>query len=349
MSKMVVSVWALLAIGAAPAIWSEAAAQEFTTVDIQSQAYSGSRPIAVHLPVGYTDESRSYPVLYVLNEQENALWAADIVDFLSGRAIDKMIVVGLPSQGNYGGDNYPFAGPGSEPNEGATAYASFLQSEVIPYIDANYRTEDSRFIVGHSLSGLFVTNLFLTDPDAFNLSIIVSPSFHQAPQIVDLMREKLGQADVADGAGAVYMTIGGLEHALIQEGYARMREVFETQAPEGLVWASDTIAYDNHRATAYAGLYAGLSWAYRGWGSQEAMAELGVDGVIAHYDELSETLGYAMVPAEGDFAGLGGFLLNRRNNPDGAAVAFNVELHYYPGSEEARAGLAEATAARPSD
>jgi len=321
-------------------------AQDFETIDLDSKVYKNGRPILVHLPTAYQEEARKYPVLYVLNGEDNFRWASQIADLLAElNEIDSMIVVGLPDQGDYGGDNYPFASEEtSDPSPDAARYAAFLRSEVIPYVDANYRTEKARFIAGHSLSGLFVTNLFLTDPDGFNLFIATSPSLQYAPQMSGMVQEQLNSGGER---GALYFTIGELEHKLIQDGFSRMRAVLEAHGSERDSIQVDSIPYNNHRSAAYAGLYDALSWAYSGWGTHESMPERfgSVEGIVAHYQRLSDRLGYEIKPREGDLAGMAGFLLHKLSDPEGAAIGYQAELHFYPDSEEAEEGYEQALAA----
>lgn len=321
-------------------------AQVFERINLDSKIYKNGRPILVHLPVAYKEEARKYPVLYVLNGEDNFRWASQIADFLADlNEIDSIIVVGLPDQGDYGQDNYPFASQDtSSTSPDAERYAAFLRSEVIPYVDANYRAEESRFIAGHSLSGLFVTNLFLTDPDGFNLFIAISPSLQYAPQMPGMVEEQLKSSDQR---GALYFTIGELEHKLIQDGFSRMRAVLEAHGSEHDSIQVDIIPYNNHRSAAYAGLYNALSWAYAGWGTHESMPEElgGVEGIVAHYQRLSDRLGYEIKPREGDLAGMAGFLLNQLGDPKGAAIGYQAELYFYPDSEEAARGYEQALAA----
>ena len=321
-------------------------AQSFKKIDLASRVYENGRPILVHLPDTYSEETRSYPVLYVLNEEDNFLWASQIVDFLSARnEIDSIIVVGLPDQGEYGRDNFPFLSQeSSDPSPPSERYATFLRAEVVPYVNANYRTENSKFIVGHSMSGLFVTNLFRTDPDEFNLYIAISPSLQYAPQLIDMVEKRLNSTD---RRGALYFTIGELEHVLIQKQFARMRDMLKKHGAPQSNLQVDSVPYNNHRSAAYAGLYNALSWAYRGWGTNESMpTNLGsAEGIAEHYARLSELLGYEIRPREGDLVGMAGFLLNRLDDPEGAAIGFQAELHFYPNSEEAAKGYEQAMAA----
>lgn len=160
-------------------------------ISFDSKSLNESRNILVRLPSDYNDNpKKSYPVLITLNDEDNFKWASSIVDIQSSRfGIEDMIVVGLPHNGNYSKDNYPFKKRGSiEYNSQAKNYSTFIRDEALPYIDKNYRTNGGRFIAGHSLSGLFVMNMFMQYPDAFSAFIVLSPSVHHAPQLSGLLK-----------------------------------------------------------------------------------------------------------------------------------------------------------------
>lgn len=306
-----------------------------TAFEYQSTAFSGTRTILVSLPSDYdSSPGRRYPVLYVLNGSENSKWAAEVVGFLADREqIDELIVVGLPADETYGRDNFPYAGPNTaEPGEWARRYETFIRQEAVPHIERTLRTNGARYIAGHSLSGLFVTNLFLHNPRGFNVHFAISPSYHQAPRIVDLMRDALSSGRIA--AGAFYLTVGDLEHSLMRNQVRRMADTLKTHAPKGMRWTYSLIENNNHKATANAGVYEGLTWLYRDWDPTETMAATQTLGEsIAHYDALARLLGYTLIPREGNTISLAGFLLGRINDPAAALNAYRLAHHFYPQSD----------------
>jgi predicted alpha/beta superfamily hydrolase len=303
-------------------------------IEFESAAFSATRKVLVALPSDYdSDPSRRYPVLYVLNESANFEWAADIAEFLAERdEVDELIVVGIPADETYGRDNYPFIGPESrEANVWAERYESHIRNEVIPYVDESFRTNGSRYIAGHSLSGLFVTGLFLHDPEGFDIHLAISPSYHQAPQIIDVMRDALIASDV--DAGALYLAVGDLEHSLMRGHIDEMVETLRNYAPNDIRWTYALLQHNNHRSTASSGLSNGLSWMYRGWDPTEEMAaNQTIDEVAAHYESLADFLGYRLVPREGNTIGLARFLLGRLYEPAAALNAYRIALHFYPDS-----------------
>src|SRR5690606_39393109 len=44
---------------------------------------------------------------------------------------------------------------------GGRNFLNFIEKELIPFIDKNYRTEPNRILVGHSLGGLLTLNSYM--------------------------------------------------------------------------------------------------------------------------------------------------------------------------------------------
>ncbi len=55
--------------------------------------------------------------------------------------------------------------------------SSFIETELVPYVDANYRTQPFRVFTGHSFGGLFAMHALFSRPRLFNGIIAVSPTF----------------------------------------------------------------------------------------------------------------------------------------------------------------------------
>ena len=128
-------------------------------------------------------------------------------------------------------------------------FASFVADELVPTIDAAYRTRtdrDSRVILGTSLGGLFSAYLGILHPDTFGKLAIQSPAFWVSenpnwwtgPSIYSMMDE--AEAGLFD----VYMSTGTINDT--EDGARRMRDVFDAndhalayrEVPEGHSWGN---------------------------------------------------------------------------------------------------------------
>jgi predicted alpha/beta superfamily hydrolase len=55
-------------------------------------------------------------------------------------------------------------------------FFQFMKTELIPYIEKNYKVEPYKIFAGHSLGGITTINCMLTHSDMFNAYIAISPS-----------------------------------------------------------------------------------------------------------------------------------------------------------------------------
>lgn len=151
-------------------------------------------PIWVALPADYAAHpEKRYPVLYVTD----ALYSFPLVRSVrnlvgqQGVNIENFILVGLPPQEgltskqsrsrDYTPSNPVRKADGYYSDDvtygGAEHYRDFLAAEVLPMIDARYRTDPARrAFAGHSYGALFGAYVLTTQPDLFSTYILSSPS-----------------------------------------------------------------------------------------------------------------------------------------------------------------------------
>jgi predicted alpha/beta superfamily hydrolase len=146
---------------------------------IYSESVNDTFRILISLPDNYSSTDKKYPVLYVLDGDIAFGMAASIVRYLQiGDNIPELIIVGIgygsldKSAGEKRRRDYR-----PTPTGGAQDFLMFLEEELIPYIDNNYRTvPGDRAINGYSIGGLFGLYTLFTKPEIFNRYIIGSPS-----------------------------------------------------------------------------------------------------------------------------------------------------------------------------
>jgi len=92
-----------------------------------------------------------------------------------------MIIVGIPNlPGKRFRDLTPSRSDVDPGSGGGEAFTSFLEKELIPYIDQRYATAPYRTLIGHSLSGLMVVNTLLKHNFLFNSYVALDPSMFYA-------------------------------------------------------------------------------------------------------------------------------------------------------------------------
>jgi hypothetical protein len=145
--------------------------------------------IQVGLPKNYNSSQKSYPVVYVLDGDVVFGMTKEIAGLLMlANEIKDIVVVGisygkgidawldkrqrdyLPDKDTLQGKYFPYSG-------GTDNFIKFLQYELFPAINKNYRTiPDSSTLSGESGAGLLGTLILFTHPELFKNYIIIEPS-----------------------------------------------------------------------------------------------------------------------------------------------------------------------------
>lgn len=154
--------------------------------EIQSVELSEKRILNIYLPEGYNkDDTLKYPVVYLLDgsAEEDFIHIVGLYQFNSFpwiHRVEKSIIVGIASvdrkrdftyETSIQQDKmkYPTAGRSGK-------FIAFLENELLPFIENNYKTSSSKTIIGQSLGGLLAAEILFTKPALFSKYIIVSPS-----------------------------------------------------------------------------------------------------------------------------------------------------------------------------
>ena len=173
--------------GLAMPAWADPAGltQRRTDLEIESDRLGETRRLIVQVPSSYAAEpGRTYPV-FVLTD---AIWQFDLVaatlDYHArwGR-IPEHLVVGLYNpERNL--DLVPAADAGYPGTGGGDAYLAHVTAEVLPLIEARYRTNGVELLFGHSFGGVMTLNQLLTAPEAFDAYIALGASTWVAERIL---------------------------------------------------------------------------------------------------------------------------------------------------------------------
>lgn len=156
------------------------------TETIHSNRLNEDRILNIALPQGYhPDSAARYPVTYLLDgsADEDFIHIAGLAQFAAFEWVGWMqpsIVVGIANLDRKRDLTYPTTiakDKADFPTTGGSAsFMDFIGEELIPFIEANYRTAPDRMLIGQSLGGLFAAEVLLKNPALFRHYLIVSPS-----------------------------------------------------------------------------------------------------------------------------------------------------------------------------
>ena len=221
------------------------------TFTLDSAALGEVRRVNVYAPPGYAESpDQRLPVLYMPD---------------GGLAEDFLHIAGLVEIGAINGTMRPFllvgientqrrrdlTGPTTDERDlaiapkvgGSAAYRAFLRDELMPRIDATYRTTGETAIVGESLADLFVVESCLLEPGLFDTCIAIDPSLWW------------NHASLVEGAEARLRELPGLQGTLflassdepeIAADTARLAGILATSAPAGLKWSYAPLPAETH-------------------------------------------------------------------------------------------------------
>lgn len=135
--------------------------------------------IYVYLPPSYTREpDRIYPALYMLDGDTTFLFGGEIQRSLHwSNQIEEYIVVGIAyEKENMRMRDFSHGAAGAPGTGGSENFYKFINEELIPTIEADYRTSQAgRGLYGHSMGGMFTLWTMFTHTDTFERYIASSP------------------------------------------------------------------------------------------------------------------------------------------------------------------------------
>lgn len=338
--------FAASAFGQAPPLYDAPA-----RITIKSSVLGEERAILVRTPPGYERNGQRYPVLYMTDGDAHMLHTSGTVAFLArNNRMPEMIVVGIPNTDRtrdlspthvaQAADNpnvrFPTSGGGDK-------FLKFIETELIPQIEKQYRTQPFRALAGHSLGGLFAVHAMFARPELFNAYIAVSPSL-QWDNFVLIDRAKEFFKNRKDYNRTLFVTLGN-EPGDIGDSFNLFREVLQKQQTKGFVWEAVQMQDEDHGSVVLRSHYAGLRKAFDGWQYPRDPNTGAIIGdfkaVEEHYSKLSERLGFQLLAPE-PLVNQVGYQLMGAGKTDEAIAAFKWNVEHYPKSANVYDSLAEA-------
>ena len=174
----------------------------------------------VKLPKNYDETNKSYPVIYLLDGDIAFTMAWSTVRYLQfGKHLPDVIIVGIgygsllsSDEENMRERDYTISKISDRENSGGGGnFLKFLKTELLPFVDSEYRTNpNERVINGYSYGGLFTMYAFLNEHKLFNGYIAGSPYLARDKEyFFEQMKES---ADILKNSNAkLFISYGSLE------------------------------------------------------------------------------------------------------------------------------------------
>ncbi len=304
---------------------------------IASKVLNESRTVLVHKPLDYDQGNRRYPVLYMLDGHAPHLLTmpGHLMTLTNAEKMPPMLLVSIQNTDRWR-DLTPTSGnrPG---RGGADPFLRFIETEVFPLVEKNYRTEPFRIFAGHSLGGLLVTFSLIEYPHLFNAYLAASPVLHwDNDYIVSKIKQQQQKNRVWRGN---YFAVLGNEPSY-QQTYDRVKTLFGDIKQTGFEVEMRSSLDDDHMTTPIATYFYGLKKIWSAWALDGSTID-DLPALTQHFQRASQRYGYTMVVPEARLNQLGYQLLQQQKRDD-AITTFKFAITHYPASPNAHDSLAEA-------
>lgn len=245
---------------------------------IPSKVLNEDRRFYVHVPkTDSTNLNKKFPVLYLLDGENHFHLLSAYIEYLSHwEEIPPMIVVGIintdrkkdltPSKNTitYDGKNDTTL----RPSGGNEHFFQFLQKELMPYIETNYKTNSFNIFGGHSFGGNTTINCMLIRPEMFDAYIAVSPSLWWDNRFM------LKQADEKLKKSSVYNKIlfysDGNEGGSFHTAVLKFDRLIVNKTLKGLRFKYNYYPKESHMTEPIVAYYNALRFIYKDWKSPDA-------------------------------------------------------------------------------
>ncbi len=323
-----------------------------TKHSIKSKILNEDREYWISLPDSYNDKESSYktyPVLIVLDGNLHFKSIIGMVNYMSSDVyrswkIPEMIVVAIQNvdrRRDYTPDKIITVRENN--TGGGDSFLRFLEDELFPELDENFRTAPYRILFGHSLGGLLATHAYMKEKTLFNSFIAVDPSFGTWDS--ETMDKKLDSLTEQSFERFIYMATAnwGKRNIRNRDRHLRFYETLNSKCRSELPAKLEYFDNENHSSVPIIAFHNGISSIFEGYGisyreinSKEQLTE--------HFQALSERLSWNFPPPEHLVNQLGYRMIQSRNNKDKSKALefFILNVENFPKSSNSYDSLGEA-------
>jgi predicted alpha/beta superfamily hydrolase len=234
---------------------------------IYSNILNENRTCLISLPETYNDTSntnKQYPLLILLDGYAFFKTAAGIIHFMSSDRnrnyfMPETIIVAIENVDR----ERDFTVTKLKTKRvntmgGGKKFLTFIEKELISYVDENYRTKPYRTLVGHSLGGLLTLNSYIDKSSIFDAYLSIDPSIWWDE---DKMINKVDSISPISFKKKIYIATANQvkrRYERNKKKHDRMYTLIKIKSNEKAEIKVKTYNNDNHRSVPLIALYDGL-------------------------------------------------------------------------------------------
>jgi len=294
---------------------------------IFSKHLNESRVIDISLPLNYELTKKNYAVLYLLDGEYIFGYAKGTVDFLSNPFgyLPNMILVSIPNT-----DRNKDLFVSLRPEDGYVSFLSFLEQELKPFIDNNYRTNGFNMLYGWSSGSAVCSYLFVNKPELFDGYIQSGTSIGN--KFVEMFTKKVPLNDYtnkylyANTEGIKYLNTYGEGQRV--KGLKRYLKLIDELKPKGLRWKFEVAEKETHIGVLAKGLLDGLKFIYSDFYLPDSITKKGASEIISYFSSINKNYSFNVEIPVGALNESAFILLQEKKGDEAVKLLLHgLELH----------------------
>lgn len=205
---------------------------------ISSNILNEDRKIQIYLPENYHALDKKCPVIYVFDSQKYFLNAVAYQQNLHFQdETPSFIVVGIKTINSERSKLY---------NSESTIFISYLEKELLPYIDKTYRTLSSeRVFFGWQRAAAFGIEILASKPKLFKGYFIASPTFLSSERVFNVGKMLDNKTSLDN---YLYFTLSDIEEWSLKSTN-NLSNLLKKKANNKLNWKYELLDNENHYST----------------------------------------------------------------------------------------------------
>lgn len=270
------------------------------TYRISSSILKETRPIHIILPASFARSAadRKYPVIIVLDGEDNVPPALAVSDELSRNGqIPECVVVAIP---NLEGSSMEEAATnrvrdltppgisvsGSSRNERGDLFLNFIEQELLPAVDRQFKGGLPRTLIGHSSGGILATYVAATRPNFRSIIAIDTPTHFGD----DWLPKKLLARAKADPTPLRYVSYE-VRFGWRDENWRAV----SAAAPSSWKLVREHLPRESHESVPMLAMYLGLREVFSDYAALSAPVAP-TTSILPYYEKVGRELGGAVIP-----------------------------------------------------
>ena len=281
---------------------------------LQSKILNEERKISIYIPSSFKNNPNEiYPVVYLLdgNNHFNSVstMIQNLSEVLRNTILPQMIVVGIQHSDRMG-------------DLIGGAFTSFMEKELIPYIDSKYPTSQYRILIGHSFGGAYTINTLINHTELFKSFIAIDPMSFDNQKLLEQANKVFTEKDFTGNSFYLALANSPLVYSQdtsIHNNYRanlKLANSIETNQQNHLKFSCKFYKNDNHTSVPFIAEYEGLRFIFDFYKFPDEDIISNVSNpdsfIVNYYKNVTKILGFKVTAPEGELLSLGYILMSKK-------------------------------------